>query len=332
MHRRSRSASAAPGVRALAFSALSDQPSTLPTTHPKGFSSHSLGTEMHAPSSQLSAGIYAQHAQPHGALASIPANNCHHNEPPHSGSPHTREVSLREALHLEASSGHTSAPQSYENRTGRSFVQGGTSRDSIELRPHSSSPRHATQKQQHGARGSESPRGSSPRREQHQQHIGTTGSHTQSHSGDCNYSTRVEASQVAPSRGRRTSSAHRCRSNSPPSRAAQHSKQDPEYRESKSNWHRCQQRVLDDMEGKSTTNALALQEQGDETVLHTAQVPALSPGKRRACRSTSPVKKAANSGSHRSLSPVKPTISSSHALVPWRSPGKGNVLLGRSGM
>lgn len=78
MYRRSRSASAAPGVRSLAFSVLSGHTPTLP------------GADV---------SMHAQHLTT--PLVGVQATNFQHSEPPPAqGSHQPRELSLREALRL----------------------------------------------------------------------------------------------------------------------------------------------------------------------------------------------------------------------------------------
>jgi hypothetical protein len=100
-------------------------------------------------------------------------------------------------------------------------------------------------------------------------------------------------------------------------------------------WRCYQQRMLHAKGGLSSRGQTAAGERqyGQENLPQNSELVTLSPGKRRACRSISPVKKAANSRSRRSTSPHKPTsLATPRAMVPWLSPGKGSVLLGRSGM
>ena len=298
MYRRARSASAAPGVRALAFSALSGQPAMQPGTNTAVAESHNPAI-----------GTHAQHSQQMGARAL--ATNFLHSGQPQPQDPHVpREVSLREALHLQDHS-DSSTLQGHHHWTSESMhAEGRASSASVDLRPHSSSRRRTYANAKSGGGNLALLSSSSPGRAQHAR-AGDTHRRVRNPTNDC----------TGFARGRSTS----------PTRAAHMNHSKYKLGESESDWHSYQQRMLDGKEGTAKLLSSGLEEDHGAG-LSTRNVPEVSPGKRRACRSTSPAKKAANSRSHGCTSPKRPTAAVCDASAPWRSPGKGGVLLGRSGL
>lgn len=341
IHRRNRSVSAAPGVRALAFSALSHQP-----TAASNFQSESQRGTTRAPHSNLS-------TKPHIPTAHAASSSNEHL--PHSAVPqHTREVSLREALQLTGpSNASLGAPGSQgkgatdvANRNMDNHSRAQSVHNSIDL-----SPRLAA-----NASAADEPLGITPK--------GQQGSNTRDSSPACgtgvgnkalmhgrpntvSYSPGApQSSEMSPSKAHSVSmttyKANRSRDSSPSSLSAHPDSRlqqlKPDTRQPSTDWYTYQQRMLNASQRQeplgtvATTNSASEVHQGSRRDLHTT-APTVSPGKRRACRSVSPAKKAANSASHRSISPGRsPSSSHAHSMVPWRSPGKQPVLLGRSGM
>lgn len=297
MYRRARSASAAPGVRALAFSALSGQPAMQPGTNTAVAESHNPAI-----------GTHAQHSQQMGARAL--ATNFLHSEQPQPQDPHVpREVSLREALHLQDPS-DSSTLQGHHHLTSESMhAEGRASSASVDLRPHSSSPRRTYASTKNSGESLALLSSSSPGRAHY------------ARAGDTHRLVRSSTNGTGFARGCSTS----------PTRAAHMNHSKYKLGESESDWHSYQQRMLDGKDGTVKLSSSGLEEH-HRAVLSTRNVPAVSPGKRRACRSTSPAKKAANSRSHSCTSPKRPTAAVCDASAPWRSPGKGSGLLGRSGL
>lgn len=288
MYRRSRSASAAPGVRSLAFSVLSGHTPTLP------------GADV---------SMHAQHLTT--PLVGVQATNFQHSEPPPAqGSHQPRELSLREALRLQSPDMPCTTPIHRDLISGGVDGEGRASSVSVELRPHCPSPAYTPEKDERGGGGLELSNSACYRQPQHDEDIG---SHRHTHS--------VANGNTGVARGRTTS----------PGRAAPREHPKHKFGQSKTDWYTYQQRMLDSKADTEKSSNRRMQA-GHESVLSTRNVPAVSPGKRRACRSTSPAKKTANSGQSRSISPAMPSDASCNALVPWHSPGKGSELLGRSGM